>query len=560
MDHAPGRTSKRVAEVRSDPNPREGLDHGDDCVVVYDGEHRILHWNTVCARLYGWAEVEVLGERLKDIFDSDGVDWDAACATGFWQGRVFRTTKVGGRIELDIRVHVSRKAGTIVSMIENARLLSTRISIKGHDDWDCRADRASLASERRYRNLIHNIPLPLWQVDAQVVTDLFERLRSAGMTDFSTYAKKTPMFVEFATETALVTGANDSAIAMFNAGSEKELLGPIKYLFSESPDTVMRIIAARFHERRNHVEEMKLRTLDGDHLDALVFVSFPQTPDSPDIALIMMVDVTANRRAERELRKVQSDFAHAARVSALGEMVTTIAHEVRQPLSVIATDADTGTRWLDRDVPNVDKAKSLMARITENAHRANQVISRIQDMTVKRDPVRQPVDINGVIEEALSVVEAESRHCGITIAALLDEGKPSVLGDRVQLQQVVVNLLINAIQSISLSHKQNGEILVETSASGSGFVAVSVSDSGGGIPCEYLDRIFEGFFSTKADGIGIGLAICRSIVEEHGGTIEASNNAAGARFQIALPSSTIDEVRHQTFGNQAIEPQGRQPA
>ncbi len=405
------------------------------------------------------------------------------------------------------------------------------------------------ASEERYRNLLRNVPLPLWQVDARTITEAFEGLKASGVEDIAGYCSKNPEFVEFAKEAAFVTGANDSAIRMLAAADEEELLGPIGYLFSASPQTTARVVAARFDERCNHTEEIKLRTLDGQLLDVLLFVTFPQAPDNPDLALVMMVDVTAQRRTERQLRKVESDFAHAARVSALGELVSTIAHEVRQPLSVIVTDAGTGTRWLDRDEPNVPKLKAIMTRIMANSHRANQVITRIYDMTVKREPVRKKVDVNAVAEEALAIVAAESQAAEIVISSRLDTRRPSVLGDRIQLQQVVVNLLLNSMHAICSTIPDTRDILVKTAIDELGNMTLSVHDTGGGIAPGHLDRIFDGFFSTKTDSMGIGLAICRSIVDDHGGAITVANGAKGAAFRVTLPILTDDETPDECFGS-----------
>jgi signal transduction histidine kinase len=543
MDHAPSRNSKS-ATLSVDPLQVSVADMTSERVIVYNADRRILHWNLASQTTYGWAETEVIGRRLAEFVGEDGVDWSAVAAKSLWQGRARRKTAAGEFVELRLGVQVHRdQAGAILSIVESGRLAATP-EATGEPclQIDPQVYRELKGSETRYRNLINNVPLPLWQIDARMMTEAFEGLKASGVGDIIGHCNETPGCVELARESVLVTGVNDSAIRLLNASGKGELLGPVRYLFSASPETATRIIAARFNERCNYIEEMKLRAFDGRLLDVLLFVTFPQTPDNPDLALIMMVDVTAQRRAERQLRKVESDFAHAARVSALGELVTTIAHEVRQPLSVIVTDADTGTRWLDRDAPNIAKVKAIMARIMENSHRANQVISRIQDMTVKRDPVRQQVEVNAVVEEALAIVAAESQVQAIAVSSRLDDRLPIVLGDRIQLQQVVVNLLLNSIQAISVSAPEMREIFVETSIDGRGTMTLSVRDTGGGIPSEHLDRIFNGFFSTKTDSMGIGLAICRSIVDDHGGTISVANEVKGANFRVTLPISVPDET------------------
>ncbi|MCD2183708.1 sensor histidine kinase [Rhizobium sp. GN54] len=391
------------------------------------------------------------------------------------------------------------------------------------------------ASEARYRNLIDNVPLPLWQVDARSMTRLVdEQGLFAGGSGGG--CGRTSDLLALVNGSVVVTGVNESATELLRAANSEDLLGPVGYLFAASPDTAARIVEARFAERRNHVEEMKLRAFDGQLLDVLLFATFPQTPDCADLALIMMVDVTVQRKTEQQLQKVQADLAHASRLSALGELVATIAHEVRQPLSVIATDADTATRWLDRTEPNLPKARELMTRLAENAHRASRVIGRIQDMTAKRDPVRAPVDLNAIVDETIAFISTEARLHAVVLSQQLQEGLPAVMGDRIQLQQVVVNLLLNSIQAIAAAGAERREIAVGTSYGAGDTISLSVHDTGGGIAPEHLGRIFDGFFSTKADGIGIGLAICRSIVAEHEGTIHVYNTEGeGARFVVSLP-------------------------
>ena len=391
------------------------------------------------------------------------------------------------------------------------------------------------ASEQRYRHLIDNIPIPVWQVDARVMSGVIERLKASGVEDIEQHLESQPDLVRFASEAVVVTEINESAMRLFRGSRREDFLQNVSYLFAGTPAAAGRVVMAHFGGTRNYTEEMKILAFDGELIEVLFYVTFPQYPEKLDKTLIMMIDVTEQRRIERQLRKIESDFAHAARISALGELVTSIAHEVRQPLSVIVTDADTGIRWLTRDEPNLPKVKTIMARIMENAHRANEVIRRIKDMATKSDPVRDFVDLNDIVREAILFVRSESQAHHIVITSRLTGGLRSILGDRVQLQQVVVNLLINAIQAIAASNPFLREISVETTQS-IDQVQLIVRDSGGGIQAGDIEKIFDGFFSRKADGMGMGLAICQSIIGDHGGTISAANEGTvGAVFLVKLP-------------------------
>ncbi|WFU49811.1 sensor histidine kinase [Sinorhizobium terangae] len=218
----------------------------------------------------------------------------------------------------------------------------------------------------------------------------------------------------------------------------------------------------------------------------------------------------------------------------LGEMVSSIVHEIRQPLSAIAMDIDTSLRLLSQDSPDLKKLRFNMARMKDSARRANELVHRIKQMAVKRDPICTDVDINGVISDSIELMAIETVARSIRIHCSLDPATPFVRGDALQLQQVIINLLINAVQAIELTPSGHREIRVKSKQSFHG-VRISIEDDGAGIPEPLLDKIFDAYFSTKRTGMGIGLSISRSIVEAHGGTINASNGRNGAIVDVDLP-------------------------
>lgn len=222
----------------------------------------------------------------------------------------------------------------------------------------------------------------------------------------------------------------------------------------------------------------------------------------------------------------------------LGELATSIAHEVNQPLSAIVTNAETSLRWLSRDDPNLAKIGQLTERIARSARHASDIVQRIRGMAAPRPPEPTRLDMNDVVDEALLFVrhDLEARSIGLSH----DRGAhlPLILGDRVQLQQVVVNLLVNSIQALNQDGVRNARINLETRAGDDGVLSFSIHDNGPGIAPEDLDRVFTGFFTTKEEGMGIGLAICQSIITAHGGTIVASNDPrGGALFRFTLPAA-----------------------
>jgi two-component system, LuxR family, sensor kinase FixL len=266
-------------------------------------------------------------------------------------------------------------------------------------------------------------------------------------------------------------------------------------------------------------------------------VTYPERPGHYDSSLITMLDIGERLRTEAQLRRLQADFTHAARLSTLGELATSIAHEVKQPLAAIVTNAETSLRWLKREDVSLAKLETLTTRIIGNARRASDIVQRIRDMAVNHEPERTSLELNDVVEEALLVVRHDIDSRSIALAVKYGDGLPRVIGDRIQLQQVVVNLLVNSVQAIAQAGGSTRRIELRTEPDGDRAVAFTIRDTGPGIAEENVDRIFDSFFTTKDAGMGIGLAICQSIIAGHGGNITVSNHPdGGAEFRFSLPA------------------------
>lgn len=392
------------------------------------------------------------------------------------------------------------------------------------------------ASEDRYRKLIHFTPLPLLYVDARRSGDELQRVRNEeGVTDIAAYLDANPELVELAKDIVVVKEVNQAAVSLFGARNPAELIQSVRYLFSATPGMAERVMTAHFERRRNYVERAKMATFDGRVLDVVFSVTYPAPPEYLDTTFITIEDITDRLRTETELRRLQANFAHAARVSTLGELATSIAHEVNQPLSAILTNAEVSLHWLGQEQPNLPKVKLLTERIAASASRASEIIQRIRAMASKREPEPALLDLRAVIEEALTFVHHDIDAKRIALTLDLDREIQPVSGDRVQLQQVIVNLLVNSIQAIENGAAARREIRLGVRRLPDG-VAIWIHDSGPGVPDEHLTSVFDAFFTTKDSGMGIGLAICQSIIAEHGGSIAVANHdEGGAIFQIVLP-------------------------
>jgi PAS domain S-box-containing protein len=264
-----------------------------------------------------------------------------------------------------------------------------------------------------------------------------------------------------------------------------------------------------------------------------------------------VIDVTERKRAEQErsrLRQLEADLAHTNRVSTLGEMAASIAHEIKQPIAAAITSANSCIEWLAHEPPNLDRARAAAGRIDKYGNRAAEIIDRIRSFYKKSSPQRELVDVNGIIQEMLTLLTAEATRYPIAMRAELTTDLPKIMADRVQLQQVLMNLILNAIEAM----KDSGGDLTVKSQLQDGQLQFSVSDTGVGLPTEKVDQIFSAFFTTKPQGSGMGLAISRSIVESHGGRLWATpNDGRGATFHFTLPtqmtetSSQVNVVTHE---------------
>jgi C4-dicarboxylate-specific signal transduction histidine kinase len=243
------------------------------------------------------------------------------------------------------------------------------------------------------------------------------------------------------------------------------------------------------------------------------------------------------KQAEEALRQTQSELAHVSRVMTIGALTASIAHEVNQPLTGIVTNSSALIRWLAHDEPDLNEARSAAERMIKDANRASEVIQRVRELVKKTDLHRVRLDINDLIYEVVDLIQTEVRNHRVILNTELSAPLPLVLGDRVQLQQVLLNLLLNGIEAMDTVTDRPRELSISSRRSESDTVLVAVQDSGIGLDEQSVARLFDPFFTTKAEGMGMGLSISRSISEAHGGHLRASPNAGpGATFQLTLPT------------------------
>jgi two-component system, LuxR family, sensor kinase FixL len=247
-------------------------------------------------------------------------------------------------------------------------------------------------------------------------------------------------------------------------------------------------------------------------------------------------DVTNRKQAEEALRRAQADLAHISRVTTMGELAASLAHEVNQPIAATVTHADACLRWLARDTPDLEEARAAAMGIMKDATRASEIINRIHLFFKKGTPEREPIDVSGVIREMIVLLRTEMARYSISVRTELAADIPEVMGDRVQLQQVMMNLIMNSIAAMKDVDGKR-ELAIKAQRAKDEELMVCVRDTGVGLPPQQADKVFDPFFTTKLDGTGMGLSISRSIVESHGGRLWATDNSPrGASFHFILPA------------------------
>lgn len=400
-----------------------------------------------------------------------------------------------------------------------------------------RAHEELLKSEYRYRNMFQAMAVAFWECDFTGVGEKLRDWRAAGINDLRRHFAEHPESIRELTRLTRAIDVNTKAVQLFRAKRKADLIGPIDHFWPAASEHVFaQSVLAAVGRVPYFQTETRLLALDREEMDVLFTVSFsPEVVDRGTI-LIGIIDVSERNRALNELHHLQSELAHAARVSTLGELTASIAHEVNQPLAAIVTNGEASLRWLRRDTPDIGEIESAIARMISDGKRASEIITRIRAMSIKTEAEREQVDIRAIIEDAASLLRREFAAHDAALRIDCDDDAPLILADRIQMHQVIVNLLMNSLQAIARSEIR--EVTVSAARGEDGSLTVSVRDTGCGIAEADLARLFQAFFTTRAAGMGMGLSICRSIIEAHSGRIWAERDQPyGSVFSFSLPAA-----------------------
>ena len=374
--------------------------------------------------------------------------------------------------------------------------------------------------------------------DLIVVAQLSAQL-GASEQRFRAVVQAVPSAILLVDDKGMITLANAQAETVFGYQPAELVAKPVEMLIPERfrvSHAGLREAYARHPQARAMGAARELFACRKDGAEIPVEAALSPMPAKDGLfVLVSVVDITERRRIERAGARQRDELAHLSRVAMLGELSGSLAHELNQPLTAILSNAQAAQRFLAQSPPRIDKLAEILADIVKSDHRAGAVIQRLRSLLKKEEAQRHPLDLNDVVEESLHLMRSDLMNRQVVVSTDLD-ALPVVSGDRNQLQQVLLNFVMNGCDAME-GQEADRRLLVRTRANAQGNVEVTVADRGAGIPLEDLERIFEPFVTTKASGLGLGLAICKSIVEAHGGRLWATNNAdCGATLHCELPA------------------------
>jgi PAS domain S-box-containing protein len=479
------------------------LDLTHDTVVARDDKDAITFWNRGAEQLYGWTSQEALGKvsqtLLRTMYSEprEAID-DHLRRTDHWEGELINTKLDGNKVTVASRWSIQRdEAGRRIGTLETNNDITERK----------RAEEVLRRSQAAY----------LAEAQKLSLTGSFGWNAASGDVFWS-----------------------EQSFAIFDCESTVkpsiELM--LERVHPDDAEWVRRTVQRTSSDRSEFDIEFRLLLPSGaiKHIHAVAHAMEDDPARSQFVGSLM--DITAAKQAEVQLHQAQAQVAHIARVTSLGALSASIAHEVNQPLAAIVSHGEASLRWLNREVPRLDEVASSIRHVIANGKRASEIIQRIRALTSKSEQQKTLLNLNEVIEEVVPLVQREVTSHKALLRLQLESDLPAVLGDRIQLQQVIINLILNAVQAMLTVEGRPRSVVVFSRNDGDQ-VLLDVQDSGPGIDPENTAQLFEAFFTTKPSGMGMGLSICRSIVEAHGGQMLALSRAPepGAIFRFSLPGN-----------------------
>lgn len=509
------------------------LNLSHDMIFVRDRVGVVTFWNRGAEEIYGWSSREALGRVADDLLatrypDERATIEAALLDTGRWDGTLEQRSKAGVTLLVESRWAVQRDhLGRPVGVMETHTDVTDRKA----------AYAALVTSERRFRRMFDASRIGVVQENwSALKAELLARGLMSGPA-LGAHLASHPEFVDLARTLVRVEDMNAALLAMIGLDASSSAMGSVDDMLSEHDRTFAGALLAFAGGDAFHEGETEILRVDGRRVPVLFTITYPTVDDVDGSVLVFVVDNSERKQAQDALLAAQAELAHAARVATLGELTASIAHEINQPLMAVVTSGEAGMRWLRRATPDLHEVETAIGRIVSEGRRASEIVKRIRDFLRKAPAEHGALSAATLIDEASRLVEHEFARERVELRLDIEPDLPAIMGDRIQLQQVLVNLMVNASQAIA-GQAEPRVLSVSAARVAADCLAITVSDTGPGIAAANLGRLFDPFFTTKQQGMGMGLAICRTTAEAHGGRLSVENKPGkGASFRLALALS-----------------------
>jgi signal transduction histidine kinase len=400
------------------------------------------------------------------------------------------------------------------------------------------ADAKLRRSEERYRNIFQSTSVAIWEQDYTPAVEACTPILAHGLPQLRDHLIRNEDFLKRCLLSLKTIDANDAA--RFLIGDLGDAHAQASWEAAGVPESLVafrEILLAYLDGQASFTIESAIRATDGSRREIIVTATFPT--DRTRSVLISALDVTAQIAAEQALQQSAAELTRVSRIATLGALTASIGHEVNQPLAAVVINGEAALRWLGRDEPDLDEVRACIVETVHEGRRAAEIIQRLRSLSVKGERTRSPVDLNEIVTQVHAMARRDLADHDITTMLDLAPGLPDISGDGVQLQQVTMNLVNNAMHAMKASVTR--QLRIQTAHDPHNGIRVTVSDSGTGISDDDMQRLFAPFFTTKSEGMGIGLSISRSIIETHRGRIWAERHRdGGTSFHFMIP--TTDET------------------
>ncbi|MFC3692594.1 MFS transporter [Chenggangzhangella methanolivorans] len=397
-------------------------------------------------------------------------------------------------------------------------------------------------SEKRYRSIFEQTHVSLLEIDFSYAHEKLVSLRARGVVDLAEHARDAQAFCSECVSRSFVVDANEATVRMLGHKSRDDILGPLDRILPGKDDIITQLLETMWRGEDRFEREIEFSAGAKGNGTALLVIALPEEATAYERLACAMIDVTEREQAKEALIAAQEELARAGRISTVGAVSASIAHEVNQPIGAMVMSAQACLRWLRRDPPDLDEATLAAERAVRDGLRAGDIVQRTREQLRRTKRRPEAVDLRSLAVEASGLLERELSSISATVD-VQSTGPSLVTADRVELQQVIVNLMSNGLHAMMDVASAQRRLVVTVGPSGDDLVSLTVRDFGAGIDAANLAKLFDPFFTTKREGMGIGLAICKSIVEGHDGSLAARNNEdCGATFEVRLPKTDPDAI------------------